>query len=72
MQFALQSMNKLQNTAGFGFDDRLHHQMATGILHGDHNRFLVHVHSDIFNFTTHLSCLLGGKLIRANVYFPPR
>ena len=25
MQFALQSGDKLQNTAGFGFDDRLHH-----------------------------------------------
>src|SRR5215467_4152518 len=36
------------------------------------NRFLVHVHSDIFNVTTHLSCLLGGKLIRPTSVFPPR
>ena len=36
------------------------------IQDGDHNRFLVHVHSDILDVVTHLSCLLGGKLIRAN------
>src|SRR5215472_2802491 len=61
MQFALQSVHELQNAAGFGFHDRLHHLMAPCIQHGNHNRFLVHVHSDILNFTTHLSCLLGGK-----------
>src|SRR5215467_12447137 len=66
MQLALQSVDKLQNAAGFGFDDRLHHHLATAIQHGNHNRFLVHVHSDIFNVTTHLSCLLGGKVIRLN------
>src|SRR5580704_13667610 len=55
-----------------GFDDRLHHQLATVTEDSDHNRFLVHVHSDIFDVTTHLSCLLGGKLIRANVYLSPK
>jgi len=30
------------------------------------------VHADILNVTTHVSCLLGGKLIRANVYLPPK
>jgi len=72
MQFALQSMDKLQNAVGFGFDDRLYHHMAPGIPHRNHNRFLVHVHADILDVTTHLSCLLGGKLIRANVYLSPK
>ena len=38
----------------------------------NHNGFLVHVHADILDVTTHLSCLLGGKLIRANVYLSPK
>src|SRR5215472_17057817 len=32
----------------------------------------MHVHSHIFNVTTHVSCLLGGKLIRVNVYLSPK
>src|SRR6266853_579934 len=59
-------MEKLENAAGFGFDDRLHHHLPALIPDGDHNRFLVHVHSDIFDVVTHLSCLLGGKLIRVH------
>src|SRR5215472_17762178 len=61
MELATQTVEKLQKAAGLGFDDRFHHQLATGIPHGDRNRFHVHVHSDIFNVTTHLSCLLGGS-----------
>src|SRR5215472_19077619 len=72
MQLAPQSVDKLQNAAGLGFDNRFHHHLPTGIPHGDHNRFLVRVHSDIFNVTTHVSCLLGGKVIRANAYLSPR
>src|ERR1700724_4551487 len=72
MQFPLQSVDKLQNAAGFGFDDGLHHQLSTVIEDSDYNRFLVHVHADILNVTTHVSCLLGGKLIRANVYLSPK
>src|ERR1700693_3186052 len=59
-------MEKLQNAAGFRFDDGFHDQFPTAIQDGDHNRFLVHVHSDIFDLVTHLSCLLGGKLIRVH------
>jgi len=47
---------------GFGFDDGFHHQLATVIEHSDHDRFLVHVHSDILNLATHFSCLLGRKI----------
>jgi len=48
---------------GFGFHDRLHHQLPTPIQHGDHRRLLVHVHADILDVATHLSCLLEGKII---------
>jgi hypothetical protein len=59
-------VEKLQNAAGFGFDDRLYHLLPALIQDGDHNGFLVHVHSDIFDGVTDLSCLLGGKLIRVD------
>src|SRR5215831_10439814 len=72
MQFPLQSVDKLQNAAGFGFDNGFHYQLAAAIPDGDHNRFFVDVHADILNVTTHMSCLLGGKLIRANVYLSPK
>src|ERR1017187_3698283 len=61
MQLAPETVEKLQNAAGSGFDHRLHHQLPTLIQDGDHNGFLVHVHSDIFDVITHLSCLLGGE-----------
>ena len=61
-------MDELQNTAGLGFDDGFHDQLPTAIQDGDHNRFLVHVHADILDVATHCSCLLGGKVIRANAY----
>src|ERR1700726_2367993 len=66
MQLAPQTVNELQNAAGFGFEDGFHDQLPAAIQDGDHNGFLVHVHSDIFNVVTHLSCLLGGKLIRVD------
>jgi hypothetical protein len=65
-------VDKLQKAAGFGFHDRLHHQLAIAIPDRNHDRFLVHVHADILKVTTHVSCLLGGKLIRANVYLSPK
>jgi hypothetical protein len=72
MQFAPQTANKLQQAAGFGFDNGFHHQIPVRIQNGGHRRVLVHVHADILNITTHVSCLLGGKLILANVYLSPR
>jgi hypothetical protein len=44
----------------------------TAIQAGDYNRFLVHVHSDIFDVVTHLRCLLGGKVVRVNWYLSPQ
>ena len=68
MQLAAQTVDKLQNAAGFGFDHGLHHQLPALILDSDYNRFLVHIHSDIFDVVTHSSCLLGGKLIRVDAW----
>src|SRR5437773_8355530 len=70
MQLAPQTVDKLQNAAGFGFDDGLHHQLPALIQDGDHKRFLVHVHSDIFDVVTHLSCLLGGRVFVLMLIFP--
>jgi hypothetical protein len=70
MQLAPQTVDKLQNATGFGFDDRLHHQLPTAMEDSDHHRFLVHVHSDIFDVVTHLSCLLEGKNIGSTESFP--
>src|ERR1700690_2271686 len=61
MQLALQTVDKLQNAAGFGFHNRLHDQLATAIEDSDHHRFLVYVHADILDVATHFSCLLGGR-----------
>jgi hypothetical protein len=65
-------VDKLQDAAGFGFDDGFHDQLPAATQDGDHNRFLVHVHSDIFDVATHLSCLLGGKVILAEAHLSPR
>jgi hypothetical protein len=65
-------VDKLQNTAGFGFDNGFHYQLAAAIQDGDHHRFLVHVHADILNVATHPSCLLEGKVIRVNAYLFPQ
>src|SRR5580693_9856638 len=72
MQLAPQTVEELQNAAGFGFDDGLHHQLPALIQDGEHNGFLVHVHSDIFDVATHFRCLLGGEIIRANAYLSPK
>jgi hypothetical protein len=40
MQFTPQTMDKLQNAAGLGFENGHHHRLATAIEDGDHNRFL--------------------------------
>jgi hypothetical protein len=61
MQFAPQTVNELQNAAGFGFQNGFHHQLPTAIQDRDYNRFLVHVHADILDVATHFSCLLGGR-----------
>jgi len=46
MQLAPQTVDKLQDAAGFGFDNRLHDQLATAVEDRGHNRFVVHVHAD--------------------------
>jgi hypothetical protein len=53
MQLAPQTVDKLQNAAGLGFHNGLHHQLPTTIAHGNHHRFLVHIHADILDVATH-------------------
>jgi len=70
MQFAPQTMDKLQNAAGLGFHDRFHHQLATAIQHGDHYRFLMHVHADILDVATHVVASLRERTSRSTESFP--
>jgi hypothetical protein len=46
MQLAPQTVQELQNAAGF---DRFHDQLPALIQDGDRNRFLVNVQPDILN-----------------------
>jgi hypothetical protein len=65
-----QTVDELQNTAGFGFHDRLHHQLATAVQHRDHGRFLVYIHADILNVATHAVASLGEDHSRPTESFP--
>jgi hypothetical protein len=47
LQIPTQPMDKLQNHAGFGFDDAFHHYLAGSIPDGNRNTFLAHIHADI-------------------------
>jgi hypothetical protein len=49
MQVTAQSLDKLQDDARPGFDDRFHYQFSLAVHHCDGNRFFVHVHADILN-----------------------
>src|SRR5215510_4883819 len=49
LQVSAQPVDKLQDHAGFGFDDRFHHYLAGRIPDSNRNAFLVNVHTDIFS-----------------------
>jgi hypothetical protein len=49
LQISSQSVDKLQNHAGFGFDDAFHYHLAGKIQDRNRNAFLVHIHADIFS-----------------------
>src|ERR1700730_1161591 len=66
MQLAPQTVDKLQNAAGFGFDNRLHDQLATAIEDSDPHRFLVHVHADILDVATHAVASLRERSFALN------
>jgi len=70
MQLAPQTVDKLQNAAGFHFDNRLHYQLATAVEHGDHSRFLVHVHADILDVATHSVASLREGSFASTESFP--
>src|ERR1700736_981427 len=66
MQLAPQTVDKLQHAAGFGFDNRLHYQLATAIEDSDHHRFLMHVHADILDVATHAVASLRERSFALN------
>src|SRR5580698_4386078 len=72
MQLAPQTVDKLQHATGFGFDDRFHHQLATAIEDGNHNGFLVHVHTDILDVATHAVASLRERSFALNGVFPSK
>lgn len=72
MQLTSQTVDKLQNAAGFGFDDRLHDQFAAAIEDSDHNRFVVHIQADIFDVVTHAVACLRERTFALNGVFPSR
>jgi hypothetical protein len=57
LQVSAQPVDKLQNRAGFRFDDGFHHQLPGRIHHRDRNAFLVNIHADIL-FAIHKKALL--------------
>jgi hypothetical protein len=66
MQFAPQTVEKLQKAAGFGFDNGFHHQLPTVIEDGDHDGFLVHVQADILDVATQAVASLRERSFALN------
>src|SRR6202007_388298 len=73
MQFSSQPMQEIEQSTGFGFDDRFHHQLACAVQNRNCNGFLVNVQPDILHIATqHAEYLLGGKVILQLDHFLPR
>jgi hypothetical protein len=49
LQISAQPVDKLQNHAGFCFDDTFHHYLAGRMSDRNRNTFLVNIHPDIFS-----------------------
>jgi hypothetical protein len=66
-------MQEIEQSAGFGFDDRFHDQLARAIANRNGSRFFVNIQADILDIATqHTEYLLGGKVILQRDHFPPR
>src|ERR1700745_3378082 len=52
MQLSSQPMQEIERSAGFGFDDRFHHQLAGAIQNRNCNGFLVNIQADILHLAT--------------------
>ena len=73
MQLSSQPMQEIEQSAGFGFHDRFHHQLAGAIQNRNCNGFLVNIQADILHIATqHAEYLLGGKVILRMDHYPPR
>src|SRR5947209_10950306 len=55
VQAPAESLDKLENGAGLGFEDGFHHQLAGRIQDRDRDRFLVNIHADILR-AVHTGC----------------
>ena len=60
-EIAKSSLDKLQDGARLGFDDRFHYQFSLAVHHCDGNRFFVHVHADILK--VHTGAFFGRALL---------
>ena len=61
MQLPSQPMQEIEQSTGFGFDDRFHYQLAGAIQNRDGHGFLVNIQADILHIATqHAEYLLGG------------
>jgi len=73
MQLSPLPMQKIEQSAGFGFDDRFCYQLPGPIQNRHRNRFLVHVQPDILDIATQQAgYLFGGKVILQPDHFPSR
>ena len=61
VQIPAQPVDKLQNHAGFRFDEAFHHDLPGRIPHGDRNAVLVHIHGNVFA-TIHRGCSFLSEL----------
>jgi hypothetical protein len=71
MQLSSQPMQEIEQSAGFGFDDRFHDQLARAIANRNRNRFLVNIQADRLDIATqHAGYLPWGKVILQPDHFP--
>jgi hypothetical protein len=73
MQLSTQSIEQIDQSPGFGFDDGFHNQLAGRIANRNGSRFLVNIQADILDIATqHTEYLLGGRVILQRDHFSPR
>jgi len=73
MQLSSLPIEEIEQSAGFGFDDRFCYQLPGPIQNRHRNRFLVNIQADILDIATqHAGYLLGGKVILQPDHFPSR
>jgi len=73
MQLYSLPIEEIEQSAGFGCDDRFCYQLPGPIQNRHRNRFLVNIQADILDIATqHAGYHLGGKVILQPDHFPSR